>query len=61
MSGGTDTAIRHHPSEATLVGYAAGALWEVPSQRLLEIDGGASGSMTVSRQAARSIMLLAGG
>ena len=28
MSGGTDTAIRHHPSEATLVGYAAGALWE---------------------------------
>ena len=33
----------------------------VPSQRLLEIDSGASGSMTVSRQAARSIMLLAGG
>lgn len=28
MSGGTDTVIRHHPSEATLVGYAAGALWE---------------------------------
>jgi putative transcriptional regulator len=28
MSGGMDTAIRHHPSEATLVGYAAGTLWE---------------------------------
>ena len=28
MSGGMNTAIRHHPSEATLVDYAAGALWE---------------------------------
>ena len=28
MSGGTDTVIRHHPSEATLVGYAAGVLWK---------------------------------
>jgi putative transcriptional regulator len=28
MSGGTEAVIRHHPSEATLVGYAAGTLWE---------------------------------
>jgi hypothetical protein len=29
----------------------------VPSQRLLEIGGGASGAVTVSAQAARSIAL----
>jgi hypothetical protein len=34
---------------------------EVPSQWLLEIVGDVSGTMTVLRQAARSIMLLAGG
>ena len=34
---------------------------EMPSPRLLEIESGASGVMTVSAQAARSIMLLAGG
>ena len=33
----------------------------VPSQRLLELQSGASGALTVSSQAARSIMLLAGG
>jgi hypothetical protein len=33
----------------------------VPSQRMLEIEGGASGWVTVVPQAARSIMLLAGG
>ncbi|GIX11441.1 MAG: hypothetical protein KatS3mg116_3151 [Elioraea sp.] len=33
----------------------------VPSQRLLEIVSGASGLLTVSPQAARSIVLLAGG
>jgi hypothetical protein len=33
----------------------------VLSRRLLEIVGGVSGTMTVSRQAARSILLSAGG
>ena len=33
----------------------------VPSQRLLEIESSASDAMTVLSQAARSIMLLAGG
>ncbi|GIX10826.1 MmgE/PrpD family protein [Elioraea sp.] len=37
------------------------ALAAVPSQRLLEIVSGASGLLTVSPQAARSIVLLAGG
>ena len=33
----------------------------VPSQRVLEIESGASGVMTVSPQAARSMLLLVGG
>ncbi|GIX10754.1 MAG: transposase [Elioraea sp.] len=37
------------------------ATTQVPSQRLLEIVSGASGLLTVSPQAARSIVLLAGG
>jgi hypothetical protein len=34
---------------------------QVPSRGVLEIAVAVSGAMTVSRQAARSIMLLAGG
>jgi hypothetical protein len=35
--------------------------WRVPSRGVLEMAVAVSGAVTVSRQAARSIMLLAGG
>jgi len=49
--------------DGTITTTAVDAMWgtEVPSRDVLEMAVAVSGGVTVSRQAARSIMLLAGG